>query len=112
MPPTGSSSGLLGRFLLGFGTAFASAVPVEVTSLKILEFAEFVEGDVSDRSNSFPDGLIEFENLPMGAGVQGCEVGQDIFSIFLKFLFTMGEDEFGSPVGNSPRDDPVAMGFD
>ena len=112
MPPIVSSSGLLGRFLLGFGTAVASAVPVEVTSLKISEFAEFVEGDVVDRSDSFPDGLIKFENFPMGAGVQGCQVGGDIFGIFLKFLFTMGEDEFGSLVGDSPCDDPVAMGFD
>ena len=74
LSPTGSSSGLLGHFLLGCGTAFASAVPVEVTSLEISEFAEFIEGDIIDRSNLFSDGLIKFEYLPMGAGVQGCEV--------------------------------------
>ena len=56
LSPTGSSSGLLGRFLLGFGTAFTSAVPMEVTGLEISEFAEFIKGDVIDRSDSFSDG--------------------------------------------------------
>ena len=74
LSPTGSSSRLLGHFLLGFGTAFASAVPVEVMSLEISEFVEFIKGDIIDGSDLFSDGLIELEYLPMGVGMQGCEV--------------------------------------
>ena len=53
LSPTSSSSGFLGHFLLGFSTTFASAMPMEVVSLEVLEFAEFVKGDIVDRHNLF-----------------------------------------------------------
>ena len=69
LSPSSSSSGFLSRFLLGFSTAFASAVPVEVTSLEVLEFAELVKGDIIDGPNPFLDGFVELEYFPMSAGV-------------------------------------------
>ena len=67
--PSGSSSGFLGRFLLGFGTTFAGAMPMEVVSLEVSEFAEFVEGDVIDGPNMFMNGLVKLEHFPMGGGM-------------------------------------------
>ena len=69
MSPTGSSSRFISHFLLGFGTAFANAVPMEVMSLEVSEFAEFIKGDIIDRPNLFLDGFIEFKYLGMGTGV-------------------------------------------
>ena len=69
LSPSGSSSGFLSRFLLGFNTAFTSAMPMEVTSLEVSEFAELVKGDVINGPNMFMDGFVELEYFPMSAGV-------------------------------------------
>jgi hypothetical protein len=63
LSPINPSSGLLGRFLFELRTAFAGPVPVEITSLEVSEFAELVERDVVDRTNSFPNGFIKFKDL-------------------------------------------------
>lgn len=44
-------------------------MPMEVTSLEVSEFAEFIKGDIIDRPNLFLDGFIEFKYLGMGTGV-------------------------------------------
>ena len=69
LSPSGSSSGFLGCFLLGFGTDFAGAMPMEVASLEVSEFVEFVEGDVIDGPNTFTNGLVELKYFPMGGGM-------------------------------------------
>ena len=69
LSPVGCSSGLLARFLFGLSTAFTGAVPMKVAGFEILEFAEFIEGDIIDRPHMLSDGLVEFEDLPMGTGM-------------------------------------------
>ena len=84
-------------------------MPVEVTGLKVSEFAEFIEGDVVDGPDTFTNGFVKFEYFPMSAGMEGSEVGRDVFGIFFKLLFSVGENKFGGTECDSPGDDPVSV---
>ena len=69
LSPSGSSSRFLGRFLRGVGTAFASAMPLEVTSLEVSEFTELIEGNIVDGPDTFTNGFVKLKYLPMSAGM-------------------------------------------
>jgi hypothetical protein len=51
------------RFLLWWGTAFASAMSMEMSSFKVAKFGEFIKGYVVDRSDMPPDGPVKVEDL-------------------------------------------------
>ena len=69
LSPGGVGTISLLRFLLGRGTAFASAMSMEMSSFEVAKFGEFIKGYVVDRSNMPPDGPVKIEDLRMGAWV-------------------------------------------
>ena len=84
-------------------------MPVEVTGLEVSEFAELIEGDVVDGPNAFTNGFVKFEYFPMSAGMEGSEIGRDVFGIFFEFFFPVGENKFRGMECDSPGDDPVSV---
>jgi hypothetical protein len=107
----GSSAVLRARFLLGGRTAFASPVALEMASFQVTELGEFIEGDVIDGSDLLSYGFIEVKNLPMGAGLNGCEIGGNVIIVFFKFSFTMWENESRCLEDSSPCDNPISVRF-
>jgi hypothetical protein len=77
----GSHAVLWARFLFGGRTAFASPVALEMASFQVTELGEFIEGDVVDGTDLLLYGFIEVENLPMGAGLNGCEIGGNVIVV-------------------------------
>jgi hypothetical protein len=57
--PTQIRTVFLLRFLLGRNAAFTSAMPLEMVGFEVMEFADFVEGYIIDRSNMLPDSFIK-----------------------------------------------------
>ena len=51
------------HFLLWRSTAFTTTMSMEMSSFKVVKFAEFVKGYIVDRSNVFPDGPVEVKDL-------------------------------------------------
>ena len=51
------------RFLLRRATAFASTMSMKMLSFKVAKFVEFIKGYIVDRSDVFPDGLVEVKDL-------------------------------------------------
>ena len=58
------------------------------------------------------DGFIEVKNLPMGARMDGREIGSNIVIVVFKFSFAMWENEPRCLEDNSPSNNPISMGFD
>jgi len=57
------------HFFLWRGTAFPSTMSMEVSSFKVVRFAEFVKGYIVDRSDMLLDGPIKVKDFRMGAWV-------------------------------------------
>ena len=66
-PPTGIQTVLLLSLLFRQGTAFTSAMSLEMTGFKVVKFVEFVKGHIIDGPNIFPNTFVEVEHLRMNA---------------------------------------------
>jgi hypothetical protein len=86
-------------------------VALEMASFQVTELGDVIEGYVVDRTNLLSDGIIEVNNLPVGARMDGCKIGGNVVIVFFKFSFTMWENELCCLEDSSPSDNPIPMGL-